>query len=358
MDLGFTVLTHIEDWKLAKEAEDVGFDSVWFPDSQMIWSDCYSTMALAAQATSKVRLGTGVSIPGTRIAPVTAQSIAGINQLAPGRVFLGLGTGNTAMRVMGMKPMLLKDFEEYLRVLKALLKGEEVDFTFNGVTKSIQFLHQDLGFYNLEDTVPVYVAANGPKALRLAGKYGDGLISAAAEKPEEVAFSLGMVQEGADSIGRTLPDTYRKMCISNALVLEAGEKLTDDRVIDQVGAWTNNILHFVYEIYALGGDEEMVPEYMRGIWDEYHDFVEKMETPKEKRYREMHNGHCTFLRPEERRFVTPELIRGSLIVGSVDEVVEQILAAESAGLDDITLLPSLEHSRIAMKEFAQVLKKL
>ena len=47
MDLGFTVLTNIEDWKLAKEAEDVGFDSVWFPDSQMIWSDCYSTMALA-----------------------------------------------------------------------------------------------------------------------------------------------------------------------------------------------------------------------------------------------------------------------------------------------------------------------
>ena len=91
MKLGFTVLTKIDDWKLVQEVEKIGFDSAWFPDSQMIWSDCYSTMALAAQATTKIRLGTGVSIPGTRIAPVTAQSIAGINQLAPGRVFLGMG---------------------------------------------------------------------------------------------------------------------------------------------------------------------------------------------------------------------------------------------------------------------------
>ncbi len=121
MKLGFTVLTKIDDWKLVQEVEKIGFDSAWFPDSQMIWSDCYSTMALAAQATTKIRLGTGVSIPGTRIAPVTAQSIAGINQLAPGRVFLGMGTGHTAMQVMGMKPMKLKDFEEYLRVTRALL---------------------------------------------------------------------------------------------------------------------------------------------------------------------------------------------------------------------------------------------
>ena len=358
MKLGFTVLTKIDDWKLVQEVEKIGFDSAWFPDSQMIWSDCYSTMALAAQATTKIRLGTGVSIPGTRIAPVTAQSIAGINQLAPGRVFLGLGTGHTAMQVMGMKPMKLKIFEEYLRVTRGLLKGDEVDLTFNGTTRSIQFLHQDLGFYNLEDHIPIYVAANGPKALQLAGKYGDGLISAGMVDPQLVAFSLGMVQEGADSIGRVLPGSYRKMTISNAIVLQPNETLTDDRVIDQVGAMTTLLLHAIYEIYERSGNEEIIPEYMRGVWDEFYDFVNKMKTPEEKRYREMYNGHATFLRPEERKFVTPEMIRGTVIAGTVDEVIEEMRAAESAGVDEITLLPSMDHQRITLNECKEVLRKL
>ncbi len=97
---------------------------------------------------------------------------------------------------------------------------------------------------------------------------------------------------------------------------------------------------------------------MLGVWAELYEFVNKMKTPKEKRYREIHNGHCTFLRPEERRFVTPEMIRGAVIAGTVDEVVEEIRAAEMAGLDEITLLTSLEHQRITMNECKEVLRKI
>ena len=110
MEFSLTVATKIDDWQLIKEADDLGYDRAWVPDSQMIWSDCYATLALAAQNTSRIQLGTGVAIPGTRIAPVTAHSIASINRLAPGRVFLGIGTGHTAMRVMGMNPMKIRDF--------------------------------------------------------------------------------------------------------------------------------------------------------------------------------------------------------------------------------------------------------
>ena len=149
MKFGISVSTKIDDWQLVKYAEDCGFDMAWVPDSQMIWSDCYATMALAAQNTSRIQLGTGVAIPGTRIAPVTAHSIASINQLAPGRVFLGIGTGHTAMRVMGMQPMKIRDFREYLRVVRALLSGEEVDYTYGDTTRTIRFLHQDLRFVNL-----------------------------------------------------------------------------------------------------------------------------------------------------------------------------------------------------------------
>src|SRR2546426_9067590 len=137
MKFGLTVATKIDDWQLIREAEQLGYDSAWVPDSQMIWSDCYATLALAAANTSRIRIGTGVAIPGTRIAPVTAHSIASINQLAPGRVFLGIGTGHTAMRVMGQDPMGPKDFREYLRVTRALLDGKEVEYTYAGRTRRI-----------------------------------------------------------------------------------------------------------------------------------------------------------------------------------------------------------------------------
>jgi hypothetical protein len=81
------VQPNIGDPDLPREIERLGFDSLWIPDSHMIASDCYAVMALAAMNTSRIRIGTGVSIAGTRIAPVTAHSIATINRIAPGRVF-------------------------------------------------------------------------------------------------------------------------------------------------------------------------------------------------------------------------------------------------------------------------------
>src|SRR5262245_28079671 len=139
MQFGLCVATKIDDWQLIKYAEELGYNRAWVPDSQMIWSDCYATLALAAHNTSHIHLGTGVAIPGTRIAPVTAHSIASINRLAPGRVFLGIGTGHTAMRVMGMDPMKIRDFSEYLRVVSTLLRGEAVVYTYNRETHPIRF---------------------------------------------------------------------------------------------------------------------------------------------------------------------------------------------------------------------------
>ena len=82
MKFGIMFDTHIDKWELVRYAEELGYDSAWVPDSQMIWSDCYATMALAAVNTRRIRIGTGVAIAGTRIAPVTAHSIASWLMLA------------------------------------------------------------------------------------------------------------------------------------------------------------------------------------------------------------------------------------------------------------------------------------
>jgi alkanesulfonate monooxygenase SsuD/methylene tetrahydromethanopterin reductase-like flavin-dependent oxidoreductase (luciferase family) len=315
-------------------------------------------LALAAHNTSRIRLGTGVAIPGTRIAPVTAHSIASINRIAPGRVFLGIGTGHTAMRVMGMDPMRIRDFREYLRMVRGLLHGEEIEYTLNGVTRALRFLHLDRGFINIEDQIPMYVAANGPLALKAAGEFGDGLISVFNERPEVLQSNLQAVKAGAGKAHRTLPGDFYTAAVTTAVVLQPGEKLTSDRVIDECGSQVTCALHFVYEIYQQTQREEVIPEAFKDVWDEYCAYVAKMKTPREKRYLQIHNGHCTFLVPEERHFVTPKAIQGSCLVGEPAELIDHLRKAEKAGLQEVSLLPPMDYARKVFKDFSeQVMRK-
>jgi alkanesulfonate monooxygenase SsuD/methylene tetrahydromethanopterin reductase-like flavin-dependent oxidoreductase (luciferase family) len=257
------------------------------------------------------------------------------------------------MRVMGMEPVRIKDFREYLRVVKALLGGEEVEYTLNGVTRTIRFLHLDLGFINLQDPIPIYVAANGPLALRTTGEFGDGLISVFNEQPEILQKHLRLVREGAERVGRKLPETFHIAAVTTAMVLKPGEKLTSERVIDECGSQVTCALHFVYEVFKQTGREEVIPEAFKDIWEEYCAHVDRMETPREKRYLQIHNGHCTFLVPEERRFVTPKAIQGTCLVGEPEELVDQLHRAESAGLQEVSLLPPMAYSRKVFKDFAE-----
>ena len=269
MKFGAMVATKIDDWQLIVHAENLGFDSAWVPDSQMIWSDCYAVLALAAWHTSRIRLGTGVAIAGTRDAPVTAHSIASINRIAPGRVFLGIGTGHTAMRVMGFDPVKPREFREYLRVVRGLLHGEEVAYTKNAETRDIRFLHRELGFIDLEHRVPIYVAANGPLALRAAGAYGDGRISAGNESQGRMNDSLGLIRAGAERAERDLPADFHTTALTFSCVLQPGETLESERVIDEVGSMVAAGLHYWYEAYKLTGRDDFIPSAVRDEWEQY-----------------------------------------------------------------------------------------
>jgi alkanesulfonate monooxygenase SsuD/methylene tetrahydromethanopterin reductase-like flavin-dependent oxidoreductase (luciferase family) len=351
---GAMVATKIDDWQLLQYAESLGYDHGWVPDSQMIWSDCYAVLALAAWHTSRIRLGTGVAIAGTRSAPVTAHSIASINRIAPGRVFLGIGTGHTAMRVMGLDPVRPREFREYLRVVRGLLRGEEVEYTDRGQTRAIRFLHRELGFVDVAHEIPIFVAANGPQALRIAGELGDGRISAGAEAPARVAESLGAIRAGAERVGRTLPSSYHTAALTYSCVLRRGETFESERVIEECGSMVAASLHFWWELYQQSRSDAFIPDAARDVWEQYLKWVDSMPTPREKRYQQIHEGHCTYLVPEERRFVTPATIRASGgLVGEPDQIVEQLRALERAGLREVTLLPPMAGARAILKDFAE-----
>src|SRR5678810_645137 len=114
MDFGI-VTAKVDEIGYITHAENLGYSHCWVTDSQMIRSNCWAVLALAAQQTRRMRLGTGVNVPGLRLAPVAANGIATINRLAPGRCFIGLGTGHTAVRTLGQKPMRLAPFREYVQ---------------------------------------------------------------------------------------------------------------------------------------------------------------------------------------------------------------------------------------------------
>jgi alkanesulfonate monooxygenase SsuD/methylene tetrahydromethanopterin reductase-like flavin-dependent oxidoreductase (luciferase family) len=354
MKFGVTVAPRVSDWKLFVDLEAMGYDAAWAADSQMLYSDAYATLALAAVNTSRIRLGTGVSVAGVRLAPVTAHSIATINKLAPGRTFLGIDTGHTAMRVMGKDPVKAREFREYLRVLRALLHGEEVDYALgDGGKTDIRFLHPEEGFIDVEHPVPIYVAADGPLALKTAGAYGDGRVCSHNQTKARLQKSLEAMREGAGAVGRTLPDTFHTTALSYACVLRPGESMTSDRVIDEIGPMAAATLHYWWELYQMDGDTSTVAGRCRDLWEEYLAFTEKMETPPGKRYQQVHLGHCAFLPPEERRFITEDLIRSTGgLVGTPDEIIAMLREREAMGLNEISLLPAMATARQNLKDFA------
>jgi hypothetical protein len=305
MKFGFCVMADVDEIGFFPHVEALGYDSVWVADSQMLFSDCYAVLALAARQTSRLRLGPGTAICGTRIPPVQVAAVATLNRIAPGRVFLGIGTGNTAMRSMGQLPMRIAEFAEYLRVLAALLRGDTVDYAFNGAAKPIRMLmHDETGYMNLQPRIPLYVSGFGPRAMALAGEYGDGLVFAIPPRGIAPAEALAHVRQGAARAGRDLAG-FRNCALTNLALLEPGEAADCDRIKAAIGP---NVMASVYYFYDEVHEKRIdPPPFLRRIWTRYCALVEA--TPPEHRHFRTHEFHYTRLHPGEAELIDAQLIR-------------------------------------------------
>jgi 5,10-methylenetetrahydromethanopterin reductase len=176
----------------AREAEQAGFDVAWVPDSQFLWRDVWATLALVATSTERIAIGTAVTNFETRDVAVTAGAAATIEELAPGRFRLGVGTGDSAVKTIGLSPTRLAQMREHFSTLRALWRGEAVDFGERRTRMKIAPARE----------LPIYMAASGPKALALAGELADGVIVLAGMSPELIAKTVGHIREGAERAGR------------------------------------------------------------------------------------------------------------------------------------------------------------
>jgi alkanesulfonate monooxygenase SsuD/methylene tetrahydromethanopterin reductase-like flavin-dependent oxidoreductase (luciferase family) len=347
MEFGICIPNKIDEVGIAPYAENLGYTHAWVTDTQMIYSDCWATLALVAQQTRTMRIGTGVAVAPTRLAPVTANAIATINRLAPGRTFLGLGTGNTAMRLMGQPPMAIAEYAEYLRVVRALLDGERVDYTLRGRTAPIEMMMRKFDFYALEPRIPMYVSGFGPRAMALAGEVGDGLVFSIPRVPT-VEHALEHARKGAARAGRTLDDFYT-CALTPIIVLEPGEALNSQRVVREYGPSILASVHYAYDRWSrVGGDP---PAFMRPIWKRYCALL--ADVPRELLHLRLHDSHYTFVRDDEAALVTAELVRAVAVVGTPDELIERIRDLDRQGLDQLMFLPTVVNQFRAVETFSR-----
>ena len=175
----------------ARLAEDVGFSLVGVADSQSVFRELYATMTLCAQATRRVRIGPAVTNPVTRHPAVAASGIATVDEIAPGRTFFGLGSGDSAILNLAERPATLGDLRAYVDAVRALhTTGEAV---WRGRVARLTWGRRP---------VPIYLSAEGPRTLQLAGEVADGVVVNVGLEPALVRDAVAHVHAGARRAGR------------------------------------------------------------------------------------------------------------------------------------------------------------
>jgi len=203
----------------AVHAEEYGFDGLTAGDNQCRNGDVFITLALAAEATSRLKLGTGVTIPLTRHPAVVASAIGTIQQVSRGRAVLGIGRGDSALAYLGAGPTPMRTFERFLAALKAYLGGDDVRFEearywaqsggddlpdvaaiglgHGPAASRIEWLPGRWG------KVPVDVSATGPKAITAGVRLADRVTLSVGADLGRVRWAIGTAHEAGASLGRS-----------------------------------------------------------------------------------------------------------------------------------------------------------
>lgn len=352
MEFGIALATAADSWRTVKRAEELGFSNAWFEDSQMVAADPFIAMAAAAMQTTTIRLGTGVCIPTNRIPPTTANMLASLNQLAPGRIDWGVGTGFSARRAMGLPAISVDTLEKYVRAVRGLLACETVEWDFGGKSRQIRFLNPDLPLFNTTDPVSCHLAAMGPRTRQLAAELGCHWISVYMG-PAQALHEREQMDAAYRAASRN-PDNFRKLAFTFGAVLRDGENCDTPRIRAQAGPVAAMVLHNLMETQYgdLGtgavDDNTLVAAY-RALYASYQ--------PANAKYLTLHRGHALFLRPEEEPLITGEFIRNTSFTGTVMELADQVKAIRDAGYTDVSfvILPQYPD---AVEDWARVMERV
>lgn len=319
----------------ARKNEQDGWDAVWWPDHLMGWHassiwtpditplaelqesphvyfDPIAVMGGVAAQTERIQLGTCVTDPIRRPAPIMAQSFATLDHLSRGRAIMGLGSGES----LNLEPYglptdrMVSRFEESIKVIR-LLMGTGEPINFDGEFTTIKDGLMGLRPYT-PGGPPIWIAAHRPRMLRITGTYGDGWLPTKMD-PHEYGAGLTAIRDASEKAGRPRDHVVAGM-LSYVLCAESESQLEE---LVERPLVRGLCLLLPAEVFTRFGHE---PPFGEGSYG-FHDFVPS-RYPREDALRVMSR-------------VPPEVVRYYTLAGTPDMLREQLLALRAAGLEHV-----------------------
>jgi 5,10-methylenetetrahydromethanopterin reductase len=290
-------------------AESLGFDTAWIADTHLVCRELWATIAACAVGTSRIRIGPGVTVPHTRHISVTASAAVTVSELAPDRVVVGIGTGDSSAGTLGLsmeKMARIATIEQMTRSLRSLMASESIVLE-TGHAAHIEWLDGP-------QRIPLYIGASGPKMLHAAGRLGDGVIMYSSTSPSILRVALQRVGEGAAASVRQLSDL--DIVIWAPMSIAHDGALARDHARGRVASALRHPLPV-----PLGEADAMIAKKVR----EEYDFFQ----------------HATAA-AKHRMLVPDHLVDLLALAGRPEELVERIQAIEEIGaIRRIAILPQV-----------------
>ena len=288
-------------------AEQAGFSYGWTWDSHVLWQEPFVIFSRILAETSRLRVGPMVTNPGTRDWSVLASLFATLNDMYGNRTVCGIGRGDSARRVLGQPPMSLATLSEAMAVIKDLAEGRAA--VLHDRELSIPWIHNDAS------QLPIWMAAYGPKALRLCGEQADGFILQTAD-PDIARWTIGSVRAAAAAAGRD--PAAVSVCV--AAPAYVGDDLPHQR--DQLRWFGGMVGNHVADLVARYGTSGEVPraltEYIEG----------------RKGYDYAHHGRSD---NPDVEFVPDSIVDRFCLLGPVSAHISRLRELESLGVDQFAV---------------------
>jgi probable F420-dependent oxidoreductase len=309
MDFGLVLQTDPPAWRqveLARRAEHLGFSHVWTFDSHVLWQEPFVIYSQILAATHRVKVGPMVTNPGTRDWTVTASLFATLNDMFGNRTVCGIGRGDSALRYTGGKPTTLATLRESIQAIRQLANGGSIKRP-DGSDISFPWSHGS--------QLDVWMAAYGPKALRLVGEQADGFILQTAD-PAIARWTIDAVRAAASAVGRD-PGGIT-MCV--AAPAYVGDNLAHQR--DQLRWFGGMVGNHVADLVARYGESGPVPR-------ELTDYIREREG-----YDYAHHGKAG---NPSTDFVPDEIVDRFCLTGPASSHVDKLEELAELGVDQFAV---------------------
>jgi 5,10-methylenetetrahydromethanopterin reductase len=302
--------------KRARRAEELGYDGIFLGESHLSSIDSFQTLASCAMITRRLLLGIAVTNIVFRHPTVIAGAAASLNEISKGRAIMGLGTGDGPVYSQGLKATPLKEFEKGVKLIRRLVRGENALFPTGEI---------GLGF-TLTTPAPIYVSAEGPKGLQLAGRCADGVILGTGFDLRVCAWARQKIREGCAEEQRGQGEVS---------IIAAGMLCVRDDGNEARKIVRNRLANRAHHNFRFTL-ETVPPEELEGV-KRFMDGFDVMK-PMEDRV--------------DPDLVTPYLIRRFSIAGTPEECIERLEELKAAGVRHLMLTPARKVYPETVESFA------